>query len=153
MAFGKDLQWIRKMLHCNLSKSGQKGSHVILRPIIFKWANFMDEHELFQNALSSCAIISSVSHHMPRQVPVNIPMRTERARWGDMFGLQRIWCSGLFWGCASPCKHSKSYQMSHKRHFLDQWIERNHIVLVRVTFTMNLTNRHSRGSQTLNLMT
>lgn len=98
LAFGKDLRWITQTLCCDWSKTGQKGRHVILCPIMYKWTNFMANFKVwapFRIFKCNCQLYVK-SHAKTACLWTSQRGQSERSR--DMFGVQRIWCSGLFWG-------------------------------------------------------
>lgn len=159
MDFGKDLHWIGQTLHCNLSKSGQKGRHVILWSIILSepilWMILKHEH------LSERIIIFMGNY----QLSLTSHAKTESlrtSRWGqreresdeetclDCRGYDVVVC---FEAVHLHVNTQNLIRWVTKHISWTKWIERNHIVLVKLFFTMNLTNKHCRGSQTVYIMT
>lgn len=125
-----------------------------------KWANFMDDFKAWAPFRTHYHLHEQLSaqSHITRQdrVPANIPMRTERERESDeetcldCRGYDVVVC---FEAVHLHVNTQNLIRWVTKHISWTKWIERNHIVLVKLFFTMNLTNKHCRGSQTVYIMT
>lgn len=155
MDFGKDLNWIEQTLHCNLSKIGLKGRHVIIRSIILSepilW--LILKHELLSDH-----IIIFMSNY---QLSLTSHAKTESlraSRWGQRereseeetcLNCREYDVVVCFEAVHLHVNTQNRIRWVTKHMSWTKWIERNHTVLVKLFFAMNLTNKHCRGSQTV----
>ncbi len=117
------------------------------------WAPFRTHYHLHEQLSAQSHITESLRASRWGQRERARERERERERWGDMFELQRIWCNVCFEAVHLYVNTQNLSRWVTKHISWTKWIERNHTVLVKLFFTMNLTNKHCRGSQTVYVMT